>query len=266
MREGDEWETAFKTRNGLYEWLVMPMGLSNAPATFMHLMNEVLRPFLDNFVVVYFDDILIYNKSAEEHYTHLHSVFKVLEQESLYANLKKCHFCDESLSFLSYIITSTDITMDLKKIEAITEWPTLTNIFEVRSFHGFCSFYRRFIRGFNTITSPITDCLKKGTFSWNPQATAAFNALKGIMRKAFVLALPSFSQPFELECDASGIGIGAVLSQEGKPIAFFSKKLNEARRKYSTYDKEFYTIVRALAHFTTTYCRTHSYSTPTIKP
>ncbi|KAJ8748807.1 hypothetical protein K2173_011364 [Erythroxylum novogranatense] len=138
--------------------------------------------------------------------------------------------------------------MDPTKFKAILEWSTPKTLFDVRSFHGFCSFYRGFIRNFSTITVPITKCVKKGEFRWTDQATIAFNTLKNLVTKAPVLVLPNFNALFELECDVSGVGIVVVLSQEGKPIAYFSEKLNEARKKYSTYDKEFYAIVRAIIH------------------
>uniref|UniRef100_A0A2N9EGL5 RNA-directed DNA polymerase n=1 Tax=Fagus sylvatica TaxID=28930 RepID=A0A2N9EGL5_FAGSY len=249
MRPGDEWKTAFKTREGLYEWMVMPFGLSNAPSTFMRLMNHVFKPFIGLFVVVYFDDILVYSKSQQDHMEHLYQVFQTLRKQKLYVNLKKCHFLTDSLVFLGYVVSAEGIKMDPSKIEAIISWPVPKSLHDIRSFHGLASFYRRFIRSFSSIIAPITECLKGGKFQWNEEAQKSFELIKKKVTEAPVLVLPDFSKLFEVDCDASGVGIGAVLSQEGKPIAFFSEKLNESRRKYSTYDKEFYAIIRALDHW-----------------
>lgn len=142
MRLGDEWKTAFKMRDGLYEWLVMPFGLSNAPSTFMRLMNLVFKPFIGRFVVVYFDDILVYSTGLEEHLEHLQKIFEVLAEQKLYVNKKKCEFLTNSLVFLGYVVSSKGIHVDPSKIDAILSWPTPTTIHEVRSFHGLASFYR----------------------------------------------------------------------------------------------------------------------------
>jgi hypothetical protein len=249
MRDGDEWKTAFKTRDGLYEWMVMPFGLSNAPSTFMRLMNHVFKPFMGKFVVVYFDDILVYSKSEEEHLEHLQHVFQTLQEQKLYVNLKKCRFFTNSLIFLGYVVSKEGIMMDPSKVEAIINWPIPKSIHDIRSFHGLASFYRRFIKGFSTIIAPITECLKGGTFKWTEEAQKSFELLKQKVTEAPILILPDFSKVFEVDCDASNLGIGGVLSQEGKPIAFFSEKLNDSRRKYSTYDKEFYALVRSLEHW-----------------
>lgn len=249
MREGDEWKTAFKTKHGLYEWLVMPFGLTNAPSTFMRLMNEVLKPFLGKFVVVYLDDILVYSRSSEEHFTHLKQIFETLRAQKLYGKKEKCDFLVESVVFLGYVVSKDGVSVDPTKVDAIKTWPSPTTVSEVRSFHGLASFYRRFIQNFSTITSPITECLKKGAFVWNEQAQKAFELIKLKLCEAPVLALPDFTQPFEVECDASGVGIGAVLIQNKRPIAYFSEKLGGARLNYCTYDKEFYAIVRALDHW-----------------
>ncbi|XP_065874727.1 uncharacterized protein [Euphorbia lathyris] len=217
MREGDEWKTAFKTKHGLYEWLVMPFGLTNAPSTFMRLMNHVLRVFIGKFVVVYFDDILVYSKSLEEHIGHLKSVFDVLRKEKLYANMSKCSFCTDRIVFLGYIVTAKGIEVDEEKVRAIRDWPAPSNVIK-----------------------------KTVGFSCGVAQENAFNILKDKLCSAPVLALPNFEKAFEIECDASGIGIGAVLMQDKRPIAFFSEKLSGAALNYPTYDKELYALVRAL--------------------
>ncbi|KAH9680152.1 Endonuclease [Citrus sinensis] len=247
IREGDEWKTAFKTKYGLYEWLVMPFGLSNAPSTFMRLMNHVLRAFIGKFVVVYFDDILIYSKGLDEHIEHLQSVLTVLRKEKLYANLKKCSFCTNQIVFLGYVVSAKGIEVDEEKVKAIKEWPTPKSVSEVRSFHGLASFYRRFVKDFSTLAAPLTEIVKKHVgFKWGSEQERAFNLIKEKLVSAPLLALPDFTKTFEIECDASGIGIGAVLMQEGRPIAYFSEKLSGAALNYPTYDKEMYALVRAL--------------------
>jgi hypothetical protein len=161
MKEGDEWKTAFKTKYGLCEWLVMPFGLTNAPSTFIHLMNHVLRAFIGRFVVVYFDDILIYNKNLEERVMHLKSVLEILRKEKLFANLKKCTFCTDKLAFLGFVVSKRGIEVDEEKVNATQEWPTPTTISQVRSFHGLASFYRRFVRDFGSLAAPLTEVIKK---------------------------------------------------------------------------------------------------------
>jgi hypothetical protein len=247
MKLGDEWKTAFKTKFGLYEWLVMPFGLTNAPSTFMRLMNEVLRPFIGLFVVVYFDDILIYSKSMEEHLEHLRAVFDTLRAANLFGNMEKCIFCTQRVSFLGYVVTPQGIEVDSSKIDAIREWPTPSTVTQIRSFLGLAGFYRRFVRDFSSIAAPLHELTKKGVpFIWSDSQEVAFNTLKDKLTHAPLLQLPDFGKIFELECDASGIGLGAVLLQEGKPVAYFSEKLSGASLRYSTYDKELYALVRTL--------------------
>ena len=141
MKEGDEWKTVFKTKYGLYEWLVMSFGLTNTPSKFMRLMNHALRAFLGGFVVAYFDDILVYNKNIDKHIDHLHYVLTVLRKEKLYANLKKCSFCMDKVVFLGYVVSVKGIEVDEENVKAIKEWPTPKSITEVRSFHCLASFY-----------------------------------------------------------------------------------------------------------------------------
>jgi hypothetical protein len=248
MREGDEWKTAFKTNEGLYEWLVMPFGLTNALSTFMRLMTEVLREFIGKFVVVYLDDILIFSKTKDEHLKHLAIVMRKLQQEKLLVNMKKCSFMKTELIYLGFVISVNELKMDSSKVEVIKNWPSPRNIFEVRSFHGLSSFYRKFIRNFSGISAAMMDTVKKQhkSFHWTSEAEKNFNLLKRKIMEQPVLVLPDFQKTFQVKCDASGYAIGAVLSQEDRPIAYFSKKLDEVKLKYSTYDKELCAIIHAL--------------------
>jgi hypothetical protein len=224
MKLGDEWKTAFKTKFGLYEWLVMPFGLTNAPSTFMCLMNEVLRPFIGLFVVVYFDDILIYSKTMEEHFEHLSVVFDALCAARLFGNVDKCIFCTQRVSFLGYVVTPKGIEVDSSKIAAIRDWPKPTTVTQIRSFLGLAGFYRRFVHDFSSIAAPLHELTKKGVpFSWGDTQEVAFNTLKDKLTHAPLLQLPDFNKVFELECDASGIGLGAVLLQDGMPVLILVK-------------------------------------------
>ncbi|WZZ83832.1 hypothetical protein YC2023_104404 [Brassica napus] len=249
IRPGDEWKTAFKTREGLFEWLVMPFGLSNAPSTFMRIMNQALRELIGRFVVVYFDDILIFSPSISEHKDHLRQVLNVLRREKLFAATQKCEFGVSQVLFLGYIVSGKGLSVDMSKIDAVRSWPVPKSISDVRSFHGLASFYRRFVEHFSTIMAPITSCMKEGRFTWTQEAFVAFTLIKEKLTSAPILVLPDFSATFELHCDASKLGIGAVLSQRGRPVAYFSEKLAGARSRYSTYDVEFYAIVQAIKHW-----------------
>ncbi|KAK1617123.1 hypothetical protein QYE76_022640 [Lolium multiflorum] len=247
MKEGDEWKTTFKTKFGLYEWLVMPFGLTNAPSTFMRLMNHVLRDFIGKFVVVYFDDILIYSRNESDHIIHIRHVLQVLRDSKLYGNLEKCTFCKDKVIFLGYVVSKHGVEVYVSKIAAIQNWPTPMNVSQVRSFHGLAGFYRRFVPNFSTIAAPLNELTKKGVaFEWGVAQDHAFDELKRLLTSAPLLALPDFNKQFEIECDASGIGIGGVLMQEGRPIAYFSEKLSGAKLNYPIYDKELYALIRFL--------------------
>jgi len=187
IKEGDEWKTTFKTKGGLYEWLVMPFRLSNAPSTFMRLINQVFRPYIEKFVVVYFDDIMAYSKNDHEHQDHLTQVMLVLEHEKLFGNLKKCAFFTPEVTFLDYIVTENGIKADESKVEAIRSWPVPTSIHDARAFHGLASFYRRFTRGFSTIMTPMTKVIK-GTFVWTAKAQSTFEEIKARLTQAPVLS------------------------------------------------------------------------------
>lgn len=249
IRPGDEWKTAFKTRERLFEWLVMPFGLSNAPSTFIRIMNQALRPFIGRFVVVYFDVILIFSESLSAHVEHLRLVLDVLRREKLFGARQKCAWGVDSVLFLGYVVSKKGLSMDLSKVEAIRAWPVPTTISEIRSFHGLASFYRRFVSHFSTIMAPLTECMKGTQFAWTEEASEAFALIKQKLTTAPVLVLPDFSLTFELHCDASKLGIGAVLSQNARPVAFFSEKLSGARVCYSTHDVEFYAVVQSIRHW-----------------
>uniref|UniRef100_A0A251SVV5 Putative reverse transcriptase domain-containing protein n=1 Tax=Helianthus annuus TaxID=4232 RepID=A0A251SVV5_HELAN len=191
LRPGDEWKTAFKTREGLYEWLVMPFGLSNAPSTFMRVMNQLLRPFIGKFVVVYFDDILIYSASFSDHVVHVRQILALLRRDRFYAATKKCVFMTPKVLFLGYVISGDGIQVDESKVAAVQNWPTPTTITEVRSFHGLASFYRRFIPHFSSIMAPVTDCMKGKTFVWTDEAELAFQVVKEKLTTAPILDVES---------------------------------------------------------------------------
>jgi hypothetical protein len=248
MREGDEWKTTFKTNEGLYEWLVMPFGLTNAPSTFMRLMNEVLKDFIGKFIIVYLDDILIFSKTKAEHLKHLTTVMRRLQQEKLLINMKKSTFMRTKLIYLGFIISTNELKMDPEKVNAIKNWPSPKSVVEVRSFHGLASFYRKFIRNFSEISAPMMDTVKKRHkyFHWTEEEEKSFNLLKKKITEQPILVLPDFSKMFQVKCDTSGYEIGVVLSQDNRSVAYFSEKLNEAKVKYSTYDKELYVVIQAL--------------------
>lgn len=241
--QGDEWKTAFKTRERLFEWMVMPFSLSNAPSTFMRVMNQALRHFIGKFVVVYFDDNLIFSLNLEDHFSHLREVLYFLRRDKLFATFKKCAFGLPQVHFLGYIVSENDLEVDPGKVSAIKSWSEPKTISEAWSFHGLASFYRRFVPQFSAIMGPLTNCIREGSFQWTSAATMAFNIIKEKLSSAHILALPDFTTSFELHCDSSKTGIGTVLGQKGRPITFFSEKIWGARFRYSMNDIEFYAIV-----------------------
>ncbi|GKE12205.1 putative reverse transcriptase domain-containing protein, partial [Tanacetum coccineum] len=194
VKEQDISKTAFRTRYGHYEFLVMPFGLTNAPAVFMDLMNRVFHEFLDKFVIVFIDDILVFSKSKEEHEEHLRTVLQILRQEKLYAKFSKCEFWLSKVAFLGHIVSAEGITMDPAKVEAITKWPRPTSVTEVRSFLGLAGYYRRFVEGFSRLTLPLTRLMRKGEkFVWNEEREKSFEELKQRLVYAPILTLPSGS-------------------------------------------------------------------------
>lgn len=246
MAEKDIPKTAFRTHLGHYEYQVMPFGLTNAPATFQSLMNQVLAPFLRKFVLVFFDDILVYSKNRKEHLQHLSLVLQALKENELVIRLKKCAFGLTEVSYLGHIISQDGVSTDPKKVEKIRSWPTPTDVTELRKFLGMTGYYRRFIQGYGIICRPLHDMLKKEGFKWGSDQSAAFEKLKDKMCNSPVLTLPDFSKEFIIEADACGVGIGAVLMQSGRPIAFMSKALGPKAAGQSIYEKEAIAILEAI--------------------
>jgi hypothetical protein len=250
IAEDDIPKTAFRTRYGHYEWTVMSFGLCNAPATFATLMNNVLRDFLDDFVVVYLDDILIYSKTPEEHDQHVRAVLSKLRQHQLYGKPSKCDFFQEEIKFVGHIISKDGIRTDPKKIDAVRKWPKPTTLTDLRSFLGFCNFYRRFVRDYSKIATPLINLTKKTPWRWTDAQDDAFEQLKTAMTTTPVLAVPRMELPFHITTDASDYAVSAVLEQDQgnsrQPVAYISRKLNPAEIKYPIHEKELLAIVWAL--------------------
>ncbi|KAK3545854.1 hypothetical protein QTP70_016092 [Hemibagrus guttatus] len=254
IRKGDEWKTAFVTPTGHYEYRVMPYGLANAPSVFQDFMHEVLRDFLHKFVVVYIDDILIYSRSMADHQRHVAEVLHRLRDHNLFLKAEKCLFHQPTVQFLGYVIDHSGVRMDEKKVTAVRDWPAPTTVKELQRFLGFANFYRRFIRGYSSVTSPLTNLLrnKPKTLVWTPAATHAFQTLKQAFTTAPLLVHPDPELPFIVEVDASTTGVGAVLSQQQgnprklHPCAFFSRKLNPAEVNYDIGNRELLAVKLAL--------------------
>jgi hypothetical protein len=248
IEPSDVWKTAFKSKEGLFEWLVMPFGLTNAPATFMRLMDDILWPFTNSFVVVYLDDILIFSQTWEENLHHIRQVLQTLRQHKLCANLEKCTFGITQVQYLGYIIDERGVHVDPAKIQVIRDWLAPATLTELRNFLGLANFYHRFVLGFSHITWPLSQVTKGGAkekLFWSESQQKVFRELKHCLYSAPVLTLPDLQQPFEIETDASDYAIGAVLTQHGHPVAYHSETLSDTVQKYPTYDKEMYSIVQA---------------------
>ncbi len=256
IREGDEWKTAFNTPTGHFEYRVLPFGLTNAPAVFQALINDVLRDMVNRFVFVYLDDILIFSPSLQVHTQHVRQVLQRLLENQLYAKAEKCVFHAKSVSFLGHIISAEGIKADLAKVRAIAEWPTPDSRKALQRFLGFANFYRRFIRNFSLVAAPLTALTSpKVPFRWNSQAQEAFDVLKSRFISAPVLCLPDPERQFIVEVDASEVGVGAVLSQRSPrdekvhPCAFFSHRLSPAERNYDIGNKELLAVRLALGEW-----------------
>ena len=247
IRPEDIPKTAFSTRYGLYEYLVMSFGLTNAPAYFMYLMNSVFMPELDKFVVVFIDDILIYSENESDHEEHLRIVLSRLREHKLYAKFSKCEFWMSKVPFLGHILSRDGISVDPSKVQEVMDWKAPTSVHEVRSFLGLAGYYRRFIPDFSKIAKPMTRLLQKDEkYKWTPECETAFHTLRTLLTTAPVLAQPDIEKPFDVFCDASGIGLGCVLMQEGRVIAYASRQLRKHEVNYPTHDLELAAVVHAL--------------------
>jgi hypothetical protein len=247
IRHEDVSKTTFTTRYGFYEYLVMSFGLTNASAHFMYLMNLVFMPELDKFVVVFIDDILIYSKSKEEHAEHLRIVLQRLRDHQLYAKFSKCAFWLEEVQFLGHVLSAEGIAVDPSKVEEVLNWKAPTTIHQVCSFLRLAGYYRWFIPDFSRIAKPITGLLKNQTkFLWSTECEEAFQTLKKLLTTAPVLAQPDIERPFDIYCDASRIGIGCVLMQEGRVIAYASRQLKKHEEHYPTHDLQLAAVVHSL--------------------
>ncbi|GJV66413.1 putative mitochondrial protein [Tanacetum coccineum] len=246
MCEANICKTPFMTHEGHYEFLVIPFGLTNASSTFQSLMNKMFKPFLRKFVLVFFDDILIYSRNKEEHCKHLALVLQVMHDNALFAKKSKCSFAVSQVEYMGHIISAQGVSTYPAKIKAMQKWPTPTTIKQLRGFLGLTGYYRRFIKNYTMISQPLTTLLKKNAFKWNDSAEMAYQHLKKAMMEAPVLALPNCSQEFVVETDASRTGIGVVLCQNRHLIAYISKTLAAKHQSLSTYEKEFLAVVPAL--------------------
>jgi hypothetical protein len=228
IRPSDIPKTAFSTRYGLYEFTVMSFGLTNAPAYFMDLMNKVFMEYLDRFVVVFIDDILIYSKNESDHEQHLRLVLQKLRDNQLYAKFSKCEFWIDKVPFLGHIISKGGIAVDPAKVKEIGVWSIPTTVTEVWSFLGLARYYRKFIEGFSKIAKSMTSLLEKEReFKWDEKCQDSFDQLKKRLMSPPVLVMPDLQKGFDIYCDACGQGLGCVLMQEGHVIAYASRQLRK---------------------------------------
>lgn len=247
ISDDDVEKTAFRTPIGHYEYRVMPFGLTNAPATFQSVMNDVFREYLGKFVLVYLDDILVYSKTKDEHIGHLEIVLDLLRKHKFYAKLRKCQFLTKELLYLGHIISDKGVQPDPQKIAALGSWQKPTNVHEVRSFLGFGNYFRKFVQGYSKLVLPLTTLTKKGVpFTWTRECTEAFQGVIWNLTNAPTLKLADPKLPYEVICDASNVALGAVLMQEGHPIAFESRRLTQAEQGYTVGERELLAIIHAL--------------------
>ena len=237
----------FRSCYGHYEFLVMPFDLTNAPITFMDLMNHILHSYLDQFVVVFMDDILIYSPSVESHEEHLRIVLQLLREHRLYAKFSKCEFWLPEVKFLGHVVSGSGVAVDSSKIVAVMNWERPKTVFEIRSFLGLAGYYRRFVEDFSRLAAPMTRLTRKGIrFVWNDACEHSFQELKKRLTSAPILVIPERGLGYTVYCDASRDGLGCVLMQLGKVIAYGSRQLKTHEQNYPTHDLELAAVIFAL--------------------
>ena len=244
-------KTAFRTRYGHFEFLVLPFGLTNAPATFMHLMHQIFREQLDQFIVIFLDDILIYSKNLQDHVDHVRRTLQILREHRLYAKVSKCAFFRHEVEYLGHVVTAAGIHPDESKVQAVSDWKIPESVHDIRSFLGLAGYYRRFIPQFARIAAPLTELTKKTVpWRWSLREGEAFNALKKALLSAPVLKLADADKEYMVTCDASDYAVGAVLSQQyadgEHPVAYESRKMNSAESNYPTHERELLAVIHAL--------------------
>lgn len=255
MAEGEEWKTAFRSRYGLYEFMVMPMGLTNAPATMQQMINDVLRDLLDITVLAYVDDILVFTTgSLEQHVKDVQAVFERLATTTFKTAPEKCEFHKKSVKFLGFIIGTDGVRIDPEKTRSIEEWPTPRTVKEIQSFLGLANYNRKFIPDYSRVAIPLTKLTKKDTpFKWTSDQENAFQALKKMCTTSPTLRIFDVKLPIQVETDASDLAIGACLTQEHSgqrhPLAYYSRKMTPAEQNYDIHDKELLAIVVSLQHW-----------------
>jgi hypothetical protein len=247
IRESDIPKTAFRTRYGLYEYTVMSFGLTNTPAYFMYPMNKVFMEYLDKFVVVFNDDILIFSKMMEEHEEHLRLVLEKLRSNQLYARFSKCEFWLTKVALLGHVISAGGVSVDPGKVKDVLNWMPPTTASEIQSFLGLAGYYRRFINDFSKIAKPMMKLLEKNkTFEWTKECQDSFEELRKHLTLAPVWVLPDLTKKFDIFCDASRQGLGGVLMQEGQVVCYASRQLRKHEGNYPTHDLELAAVVHAL--------------------
>ncbi|WVZ64083.1 hypothetical protein U9M48_013652 [Paspalum notatum var. saurae] len=247
IQEEDIPKTAFVTRYGHHEFTVVSSGLTNAPAYFMNMMNLILMEELNQFVVVFIDDILIYSENRKEHEKHLRVVLEKLRKNRLYGKFSKCEFWLKKVALLGHVLTAEGVSVDPKKIEVVSNWKTPRNVTKIRSFLGLARCYRRFIENFSKIAKLMTELLKdKVSFEWNDEREKSFQCLKDKLTTTPVLTLPDLQKDFVVYCDASRKGMGCVLMQDNRVVSYASRQLRAHEENYPTHDLELAAVVHAL--------------------
>jgi hypothetical protein len=247
VRECDTPKTAFILRYGMYEFTVMSFRLTNAPAYFMYMTNKVFMEYLDKFIVVFINDILVYTRSEEEHERHLRLILQKLRDHKLYAKLSKCEFWLKQVAFLGHAISKGGIYVDPSKVQDVLSWKAPTSVSDIWSFLGLARYYQRFIKGFLMISKRMTELLERDKqFEWMLACEACFQELKKQLMTAPVLVMPDMEKPFSIYCDVSGQGLGCVLMQDGRLVAYASWQLRKHEVNYLTHDLELATVVHAL--------------------